>query len=71
MTIPYHLRIFHRRFQSNTFDENLIKNLDEIHFIINIHSGCSIEILPSNMSMLLLGDAVTMIVCILGPIDLV
>ena len=32
----YHLGVLHRGFWSDIFDENLTKNLDEIHFTINM-----------------------------------
>ena len=40
ITTTYHLGVLQWGFQLDTFDENLIKNLKEIHFTINIDNGC-------------------------------
>ena len=41
MNTTYHLGVLHCGFQSGIFDENLIKNLDETHFTINMDNGHS------------------------------
>ena len=43
MTIAYKLRILQQGFHLGTFDKNLIKNLDEIHFTINMDNGCRLS----------------------------
>ena len=39
MHIVYQLGILQRGFLSDIFYENLIKNVDEIHFMINMDNG--------------------------------
>ena len=39
MNAAYHLGVLHRRFQSAQFDKNLIENVDETHFSINMDNG--------------------------------
>ena len=39
MHIAYHLGILHHGFQNGIFDENLIENLDEIYFTVNMDNG--------------------------------
>ena len=36
MSAAYHLGVLHRGFQSGQFDENLLENVDETHFSINM-----------------------------------
>ena len=43
MTTAYYLGIFQTIFQSGSFDKNLIANLDETHFIINMNKGCTLD----------------------------
>ena len=39
METAYHLGILQRGFASGEFDENLMENLDETHFIVNLDNG--------------------------------
>ena len=39
MQTAYHLEALYRGFSSEEFDENLIENLNETHFIVNLDSG--------------------------------
>ena len=39
MHIAYHLEVLQQGFQFDTFNENIIKNLDEIHFTTNMDNG--------------------------------
>ena len=39
MHTAYHLGVLHRGFQNDSFDENLIENLDETHFTVNMDNG--------------------------------
>ena len=39
MHTAHHLGVLQRGFQSGEFDENLIDNLDETHFVINVDNG--------------------------------
>ena len=43
MTNAYHLEVLHKEFQSGNSDENFIKNLNEIHFTINMINGCTLD----------------------------
>jgi hypothetical protein len=38
-TIIFHLGMLHRGFASGELDENLIENMDETHFVINVDNG--------------------------------
>ncbi len=40
--VAYHLGLLHRGFQSGQFDENLMENVDETHFVINMDNGRSL-----------------------------
>ena len=40
MQIAHHLDVLQRRFQSGLSDKNLMKNVDETHFVVNIDNGC-------------------------------
>ena len=39
MQTTYHLEVLHKGFSSKEFDENLIENLDETHFVVNLDNG--------------------------------
>ena len=39
MQTTYNLEVLQRRFSSREFDENLIKNLNKIHFVVNLDNG--------------------------------
>ena len=39
MYTAYHLGILYPRFQNGIFDKNLMENLDETHFTINMDNG--------------------------------
>ena len=39
MQTTYHLWILQRRFSFKEFDENLIENLNETHFVVNLDNG--------------------------------
>ena len=39
MHTAYHLRVLHRGFQNGVFDKNLVENLDETHFTVNMDNG--------------------------------
>ena len=36
MQTAYHMGVLHKGFLSRIFQEHLMKNLDEIHFVINL-----------------------------------
>ena len=35
----YHLGILKRGFETQLFDENLMENIDETHFVVNMDNG--------------------------------
>ena len=35
----YHLGVLHRGFESGVFDDNLIENVDETHFVVNLDNS--------------------------------
>ena len=35
----YHLGMLYRDFESGVFDDNLMENVDETHFIVNLDNG--------------------------------
>ena len=39
MEIAYHLEVLHRGFASGEFDENIMENLDETYFVVNLNNG--------------------------------
>jgi hypothetical protein len=55
MNTAYHLGVLQRGFQSRVFNENLMENLDETHFTVNMDNGYTLgfrKIWLSNMPML-------------------
>ena len=38
----YHLGVLKRDFGSGIFDENLMENVNEIHFVVNLDNGCTL-----------------------------
>ena len=38
----YHLGVLHRGFETRVFDENLMENVNETHFVINLDNGCTL-----------------------------
>ena len=36
----YHLGVLHKGFESGIFDDNLMENVDETHFVVNLDNGC-------------------------------
>ena len=68
METAYHLGILQRGFASEEFDENLMENLDETHFVVNLDNGRTLgfrgdttvkyaKVVPG-------GESMTMVVCI-------
>ena len=39
METAYHLGVLQKGFQSGEFDENVMENLDETHFVVNLNNG--------------------------------
>ena len=42
--IVYHLGVLKRRFDNGLFDENLMVNIDETHFVVNMDNGRTLGI---------------------------
>jgi hypothetical protein len=70
MNTAYHLGILQRGFQSRVFDENLMENLDETHFTVNMDNGCTLgfrgDTVVKYADVVAGGDAMTMVIRILG-----
>src|SRR5579875_2085882 len=70
MNMAYHLDILQRGFQSGIFDENLIENMDEIHFTVNMDKGRILgfrgDTVVKYADVIASGDAMTMVIKISG-----
>ena len=55
-----------RGFQTGIFDENLIKNINETHFVINVDNGCILgfqeDTIVKYADVVFGGDNMTMVV---------
>ncbi|KAI2506922.1 hypothetical protein MHU86_7514 [Fragilaria crotonensis] len=47
-TIAFHMGELHRGFSSGELDENLIENMDETHFVINVDNGRTLGVRGDN-----------------------
>ena len=74
MHTAYHLGILQCGFQSNVFDDNIMENLNETHFMINMGNGCTLGFWSDTSvkyaNVVAGGEAMTMVVQILGAVDL-
>lgn len=70
MSTAFHLGILHRGFQSGDFDENLIENIDETHFSINMDNGRTLgfrgDTSVTYADVVAGGEAMTMVIRISG-----
>ena len=70
MQAAHHLGVLQRDFQTDIFDENLIKNIDEAHFVINMDNGCTLgyrgDTIVKYTDVVSSGDSMTMVVRISG-----
>jgi hypothetical protein len=70
MNTAYHLGVFQRGFQSRIFDENLMENLDETHFTVNMDNGRTLgfrgDTVVKYADVIAGGDTMTMVIRILG-----
>ena len=68
--VAYHLGVLQREFQSGEFDENVMENLDETYFVVNLNNGHALgfrgEISVTYVEVVLGRDSMTMIVRIFG-----
>ena len=68
MHTTYHLRILHRGFWDGIFDKNLIENLDETHFIVNMDNDRALgfwgDTSVNYVDVVARGEGVTMVVWI-------
>jgi hypothetical protein len=66
MQASHHLGILQRGFQTGIFDENLIENIDETHFVINIDNGRTLgfwgDTTVKYVDVVFGGDSMTMVV---------
>ena len=58
----YHLRVLQRGFDSGLFDKNLMENIDETHFVVNMDNdktlGCRGDMLIKYAEVVSGGDSV-------------
>jgi hypothetical protein len=70
MNMAYYLDILQRGFQSGIFNENLMENLDEIHFIVNMDNGRTLGFRGNTVvkyaDVVAGGDAMIMVIRISG-----
>lgn len=70
MHTAYHLGVLHRGFQTGDFDENLMENLDETHFTVNMDNGRTLgfrgDTSVKYADVVAGGEAMTMVVRISG-----
>ena len=69
-TIAFHLGELHRGFASGDIDENLIENMDETHFVVNVDNGRTLGVRGDNdvkyADVVSGGEGMTMMVPITG-----
>ena len=65
MYTAFHFGVSHRDFFNNTFDENLMENVVEIHFVVNMNNGRTLEfggdIIVSYVKVVSDGDSMIMV----------
>ena len=70
MNTTYHLGVFQRGFQYGIFDKNLMKNLDETLFTVNMDNGRILgfrrDMVVKYANVVTGGDAMTMVIRISG-----
>jgi hypothetical protein len=70
MGTAYHLGVLQRGFQSGEFDENVMENLDETHFVVNLDNGHTLgfrgDTSVTYAEVVSGGDSMTMVVRISG-----
>ena len=70
MHTAFHLGVLHRGFQSGVFDENLMENIDETHFVVNMDNGRTLGFRGDDAvkyaEVVSSGDSMTMVVRISG-----
>jgi hypothetical protein len=70
MNTAYHLGVLQRGFQSGVFDENLMENLNETHFTVNMDNDRTLgfrgDTVVKYADVVAGGDAMTMVIRISG-----
>jgi hypothetical protein len=70
MATAYHLGVLHRGFQTNVFDESIMENIDETHFVVNLDNGRTLgfrgDTSVKYADMVSGGDSMTMVIRISG-----
>ena len=70
MQVAYHLGVLNRGFQDGTFDENLMENIDETHFVVNMDNGRTLgfhgDTTVKYADVVSGGDSMTMVIRISG-----
>ena len=71
--VAYHLNVLHRGFETGVFDEDLMENVDEIYFVVNLDNGRTLGFRDDTSvkyaKVVSRGDSMTMIIRILGGVD--
>ena len=66
MHTAFHLGVLHRGFSNGTFDENLMKNINETHFVVNMNNmktlGFRGDIIVSYAEVVSGRDSMTMVI---------
>ena len=66
----YHLGVLKRGFDSDLFDENLMENIDETHFVVNMDNGRTLgfrdDTSTKYVEVIFGGDSMTLVVRISG-----
>ena len=64
----YHLGVLHRSFETGVFDENLMENIDETHFVVNLDNGRTLRFMDNitvkYAKVVSRRDSITMVICI-------
>lgn len=68
--VAFHMGVLARGFQSGALDENLMENIDETHFVINMDNGRTLgfrgDIEVKYADMVARGMGMTMVVKVIG-----
>ena len=70
--IAYHLEVLYQGLVSCEYNKNLIKNIDETHFVINMENGKTLglygEYVVKYANVVSSGEAMTMMIYIIGGV---
>ena len=70
IAIAYHLGVLHMDFESGVFYDNLMENVDETHFVVNLDNGRTLGFKGNTtvkyVKVISGGDSITMVIRISG-----